>query len=181
METLWRQPDSRPTSRRRGHAGSGLNGHSRKAQREAAPYPPHFGIDCGTTCSALLNKERWCPQRSYHTFPCLWAGSGGACSGAVPTVLSSSMPHQTVTATFTIPNTNWKLEFVDSEHLRSGWARGERLPMELRRRSGIHNSSMARPPPPHEIQLLSGGSSANLNGSVYVPRKDGRWRLDRAI
>ena len=132
-----------------------------------------LGIDCGTTCSGEFEQGTMVSFNAAATTPgSVFVGwSGGACSGAVPTCTVVINANQTVTATFTVPNTNWKLKFVDSEETVGSDGRGV---------NGFDGNTgtiwhtqwvNAAPPPPHEIQINL-GSSANLNGFVYVPRQD---------
>ena len=132
-----------------------------------------LGIDCGITCSGDFDQGT---RVSFNAAPApgsVFVGwSGGACSGAVPACTVVITANQTVTATFTIPNTNWKLKFVDSEELAFPGGRavnGFDGIIETIWHTQFINGS---PPPPHEIQIDL-GSPANLNGFVYVPRKDG--------
>jgi len=131
-----------------------------------------LGIDCGTTCSGDFEQGTMVSFNAATAPRSVFVGwSGGACSGAVPTCTVLINANQTVTATFTIPNTNWTLQFVDSEEpLAFGAAvRGFDGVTETIWHTQFLNGS---PPPPHEIQINL-GSSANLNGFVYVPRQDG--------
>src|SRR6476620_7558589 len=131
-----------------------------------------LGIDCGTTCSGDFEQGTMVSFNAATAPRSVFVGwSGGACSGAVPTCTVVINANQTVTATFTIPNTNWTLQFVDSEEpLAFGAAvRGFDGVTETIWHTQFLNGS---PPPPHEIQINL-GSSANLNGFVYVPRQDG--------
>jgi hypothetical protein len=131
-----------------------------------------LGIDCGTTCSGDFEQGTMVSFNAATAPPSVFLGwSGGACSGAVPTCTVVINANQTVTATFTIPNTNWKLKFVDSEETVDGFGLG------LHGFDGLigtmwHTQFLnGSPPPPHEIQIDL-GTSANLNGFVYVPRQD---------
>lgn len=135
-----------------------------------------LGIDCGTTCSGEFEQGTMVSFNAA-TAPgsvfVVW--SGGACSGAIPMCTVVFIANQTVTATFTIPNTNWKLKFVDSEETVAGDYRGVNGfdgVTETIWLTQVVNGFNGSPPPPHEIQINL-GSSANLNGFVYVPRKDG--------
>jgi hypothetical protein len=131
-----------------------------------------LGIDCGTTCSGDFEQGTMVSFNAATAPRSVFVGwSGGACSGAIPTCTVVINANQTVTATFTIPNTNWTLQFVDSEEpLAFGAAvRGFDGVTETIWHTQFLNGS---PPPPHEIQINL-GSSANLNGFVYVPRQDG--------
>ena len=131
-----------------------------------------LGIDCGTTCSGDFEQGTMVSFNAATAPRSVFVGwSGGACSGAVSTCTVVINANQTVTATFTIPNTNWTLQFVDSEEpLAFGAA--------VRGFDGVTETIwhtqflIGSPPPPHEIQINL-GSSANLNGFVYVPRQDG--------
>ena len=133
-----------------------------------------LGIDCGTTCSGEFEQGTMVSFNAAATTPgSVFVGwSGGACSGAVPTCTVVIIANQTVTATFTVPNTNWKLKFVDSEETVGSDGRGvngfDGATGTIWHTQFLNGS----PPPPHEIQINL-GSSANLNGFVYVPRKDG--------
>jgi len=131
-----------------------------------------LGIDCGTNCSGDFEQGTMVSFNAATAPHSVFVGwSGGACSGAIPTCTVVINANQTVTATFTIPNTNWTLQFVDSEEpLAFGAAvRGFDGVTETIWHTQFLNGS---PPPPHEIQINL-GSSANLNGFVYVPRQDG--------
>jgi F5/8 type C domain/Divergent InlB B-repeat domain len=131
-----------------------------------------LGIDCGTNCSGDFEQGTMVSFNAATAPRSVFVGwSGGACSGAIPTCTVVINANQTVTATFTIPNTNWTLQFVDSEEpLAFGAAvRGFDGVTETIWHTQFLNGS---PPPPHEIQINL-GSSANLNGFVYVPRQDG--------
>ena len=102
----------------------------------------------------------------------VFVGWSGACNGAVPTCTVVIVANQTVTATFTIPKTNWKLKFVDSEETVGGFGLGVHG-FDGNTETIWHTQFInGLPPPPHEIQIDL-GSSANLNGFVYVPRQDG--------
>ena len=80
--------------------------------------------------------------------------------------------NQTVTATFTVPITNWKLKFVDSEERVGSDGRGVNSFDGATGTIWLTQWLNGSPPPPHEIQIDL-GSSATLNGFVYVPRQDG--------
>jgi hypothetical protein len=130
------------------------------------------GIDCGPTCSGEFEQGTMLSFKAASVPGSVFVGwSGGACSGAVPTCTVVINANQTINATFTIPNTNWSLQFVDSqEPLAFGAAvRGFDGATETIWHTQFLNGS---PPPPHEIQIDL-GSSANLNGFIYVPRQDG--------
>jgi hypothetical protein len=131
------------------------------------------GIDCGTTCSGDFDKGTIVSLNAITAPGSVFVGwSGGVCSGAVPTCTVVIDANKTVKATFTIPNTNWKLKFVDSEELVGLGGRavnGFDGNIETNWHTQFINGS---PPPPHEIQIDL-GSPANLNGFVYVPRQDG--------
>ena len=131
-----------------------------------------LGIDCEITCSGDFDQGTTVSFNAAPAPRSVFMGwSGGACSGAVPTCTVVINANQTIKATFTIPNTNWTLQFVDSEEpLAFGAAvRGFDGVTETIWHTQFLNGS---PPPPHEIQINL-GSSANLNGFVYVPRQDG--------
>jgi len=130
------------------------------------------GIDCGTSCSGDYEQGTTVSFNAAPVPGSVFVGWSGACNGAVPTCTVVIVANQTVKATFTIPNTNWKLKFVDSEELVGSGGRavnGFDGNTETIWHTQFINGS---PPPPHEIQIDL-GSSANLNGFVYVPRKDG--------
>ena len=131
-----------------------------------------LGIDCGTTCSGEFEQGTMVSFNAATVPGAVFVGwSGGACSGAVPTCTVVMSANQTVTATFTVPNTNWKLKFVDSEELVGADGRGVNA-FDGATGTIWHTQWFdASPPPPHEIQINL-GSSANLNGFVYVPRQD---------
>ena len=131
-----------------------------------------LGIDCGTTCSGDFEQGTMVSFNAATAPRSVFVGwSGGACSGAVPTCTVVINANQTVTATFTIPNTNWKLRFVDSEETVDGFGLGvhgfDGLIGTIWHTQFLNGS----PPLPHEIQIDL-GTSANLNGFVYVPRQD---------
>ena len=133
--------------------------------------PP--GIDCGTTCSGDFDQGTTVSFNAAPAPRSVFMGwSGGACSGAVPTCTVAINANQTIKATFTIPNTSWTLQFVDSEELVAGDGRGvngfDGVTETIWHTQFLNGS----PPPPHEIQINL-GSFANLNGFVYVPRQDG--------
>ena len=133
-----------------------------------------LGIDCGTTCSSKSEQGTMVSFNAAATTPgSVFVGwSGGACSGAVPTCTVVINANQTRTATFTVPNTNWKLKFVDSEEPVAEDGRGVNG-FDGNTGTIWHTQYLnGSPPPPHEIQINL-GSSANLNGFVYVPRLDG--------
>src|SRR5688572_15544961 len=74
------------------------------------------GIDCGITCSGDFDQGTTVSFNAAPAPRSVFMGwSGGACSGAVPTCTVVINANQTINATFTIPNTNWTLQFVDSE------------------------------------------------------------------
>ena len=132
-----------------------------------------LGIDCGTTCSGEIEQGTMVSFNAATAPGSVFVGwSGGACSGAVPTCTVVIIANQTVTATFTVPNTNWKLKFVDSEETVAGDGRGVNG-FDGATGTIWHTQYLnGLPPPPHEIQIDL-GSIANLNGFVYVPRQDG--------
>lgn len=130
------------------------------------------GIDCGITCSGDFDQGTTVSFNAAPAPRSVFIGwSGGACSGAVPTCTVVINANQTIKATFTIPNTNWTLQFVDSEEPLAfgGAVFGFDGVIETIWHTQFLNGS---PPPPHEIQINL-GSLANLNGFVYVPRQDG--------
>jgi hypothetical protein len=132
-----------------------------------------LGIDCGTTCSVDFDKGTMLSLNAETAPGSVFLGwSGGACSGVVPTCTVLINANQTVTANSTVPTTNWKLKFVDSEETVLADGRGvngfDGDPATLWHTKFFGGS----PPPPHEIQIDL-GSSANLNSFLYVPRKDG--------
>ena len=133
--------------------------------------PP--GIDCGTTCSGEFEQGTMVSFNAAAVPGSVFVGwSGGACSGAVPTCTVVMSANQTVTATFTVPITNWKLKFVDSEERVGSDGRGVNSFDGATGTIWLTQWFNGSPPPPHEIQIDL-GSSATLNGFVYVPRQDG--------
>jgi hypothetical protein len=92
-----------------------------------------------------------------------------ACSGNTST--GEDIEPASLTAA-TLLQTGWKLKFVDSEELVGSDGRGvngfDGATGTIWHTKWLNGS----PPPPHEIQINL-GSSANLNGFVYVPRQDG--------
>ena len=131
-----------------------------------------LGVDCGTSCSDDFEQGTMVSFNAASAPGSVFVGWSGACNGAVPTCTVVIVANQTVTATFTIPNTNWKLKFVDSEELVGSGGRAVNG-FDGKTETIWHTQFInGLPPPPHEIQIDL-GSSANLNGFVYVPRKDG--------
>ena len=133
--------------------------------------PP--GIDCGTTCFGEFEQGTMVSINAAPASGSVFVGwSGGACSGEVPACTVLINANQTVTATFMVPKSNWKLKFVDSEETVAADGRG------VNGFDGVTGTIWhtqffnGSPPPPHEIQIDL-GSSANLNGFMYVPRQDG--------
>jgi hypothetical protein len=132
-----------------------------------------LGIDCGTTCSGEFEQGTTVSFNAAPVPGSVFVGwSGGACSGAVPTCTVVMNANQTINVTFTIPNTNWKLKFVDSQETDAWDGRGVNG-FDGATGTIWHTQFLTRLTlPPHEIQIDL-GSSATLNGFVYVPRQDG--------
>ena len=87
-------------------------------------------------------------------------------------VLSSSMPIRPSQrpSRYQIPIGSWSLWIANNLSVRDGrGVNGFDGATETLWHTQFLNGS---PPPPHEIQINL-GSSANLNGFVYVPRQDG--------
>ena len=130
------------------------------------------GIDCGTTCSAEFEQGTMLSINAAPVPGSVFVGWSGACSGAVPTCTVVIISDQTVTASYTVPKTNWKLKFVDSQETDAWDGRGVNG-FDGATGTIWHTQFLTRLTlPPHEIQIDL-GSSATLNGFVYVPRKDG--------
>lgn len=132
------------------------------------------GVDCGTTCFGEFEQGTVVSLNAVTAPDSVFVGwGGGPCKGAVvPTCTVVLNANQTVKASFTIPKTQWKLQFVDSE---------ETLGFNGRAINGFDGATETiwhtqfingLPPHPHEIQINL-GSSVNLNGFMYVPRQDG--------
>jgi len=109
------------------------------------------GIPCYVTIAALL----LCTQVAC-------SENMGTAEDTKPTSLTAAI----------LPQTGWKLKFVDSEELVGSDGRGVNGSDGATGTIWHTKWYNGAPPPPHEIQINL-GSSANLNGFVYVPRQDG--------